>query len=73
MRLQETIGSYFVSTVALPAPLGGYETMVFRIVDGDIDWSELYCDRASSENEARDAHEWACYLVMADRLPTKEN
>lgn len=68
MRLQETIGSYFISTVALPAPLGGYETMVFRIVDGEIDWSDLYRDRTASEDEARDAHEWACYLVTNDRF-----
>lgn len=75
MRLQDVVGIYLVSTVELSSVFGLYETMIFRVVDGEINYLDLYCERTWSENEARDAHEWACALASNGHIPngTKES
>jgi hypothetical protein len=47
-----------VSTVSLPSPVGGFETMVFRCTPNGtvLDWSELTVRRYIDEQSARDGH-----------------
>lgn len=59
--LKQTIvgGKFKVSTVQLPLPYGlEYETMVFPCdARGNvIDWSEDYCDRYKTEEQALEGH-----------------
>lgn len=70
LDLKTEAGKYIVSTVDLGIdhsfgigkPLY-YETMIFR-KDGDkIDFSELYCDRYSTEEEAREGHKRAIKIA----------
>lgn len=66
-NLKTYIGDYLVSTVDLGLdhsfgigePLY-YETMIFRHKNNQIDFSDLYCERYSTEDEARKGHEWVC-------------
>ena len=69
--LKTQVGDYEVSTVDLginyqfddSLPPLYYETMIFKIEDGKVNFSELYCDRYSTEEEARKGHEEAIKYV----------
>jgi hypothetical protein len=66
---EDIIDGFMVSTVRLPDILVWtdrmpYETMVFRVDEnGVIDFTDLYCDRYSSESGARVGHGLAVALV----------
>ena len=61
------IGNYLVSTIDLgidhnlfgSVPLY-YETMIFEVKNGKIDFRELYIDRYSTEEQATLGHKWVC-------------
>jgi hypothetical protein len=67
---EDIIDGFMVSTVRLPDILvwtdrTPYETMVFRVNEnGVIDFTDLYCDRYSSETEARVGH--GLTIVLAE-------
>ena len=56
---------YFVSTVDLgvnhqfgAGPPLWYETMIFKMDEEDnIDWTEMYCNRYTTKEEAKEGHE----------------
>lgn len=56
----DEVEGYHISTVYLPVlsefAKDPYETMVFAKVDGLVDYSDLYCRRCSSEQEALEQH-----------------
>lgn len=63
--LKTQVGDYLVSTVDLginhsfdDIPLY-YETMIFKKVNGKIDYTDLYCERYTTEEQARTGHEKA--------------
>lgn len=71
-QLKTNVGEFLVSTVLLNetarifdqilSPFTGpvpeaYETMVFRVKDGEIDYSDLDMDRYNSEEEATKGHQ----------------
>ena len=64
--LKTEVNGYLVSTVDLGInynfgegkPLY-YETMIFKKDGEDIDYSDLYCERYSTEDEAKIGHEKA--------------
>jgi hypothetical protein len=66
---EDIIDGLMVSTVRLPDILVWtdrmpYETMVFRVDENDaVDFTDLYCDRYSSESEARVGHGLAVVLA----------
>jgi hypothetical protein len=65
--------SYVVSTVELlPSPYSSsYETMIFESTEeGRVeDYSERYCNRYDSEEEARQGHAWALKFSADDLYP----
>lgn len=51
---------YMLSTVKLPYSGFGYlpyETMLFAVKKGVVDYKDLYCERYADEQEARERHE----------------
>lgn len=58
---QTIVGKFKVSTIELPFPLMGmsYETMAFPCDSRGnvIDWSEDFCDRYKTEEQALAGHE----------------
>lgn len=53
------IRAVLISTVRLTGRLygtGEYETMVFPIEKGEINYGEIYCDRYDSQTEAIEGH-----------------
>lgn len=71
---QDTIDDFWVSTVRLTADHGWgrtpllYETMVFQ----KGSWSEVECDRYSTEEEARAGHKAMCERVRAGEFKSEE-
>jgi len=69
--LKTQVGNYQVSTVDLglnhqfdeTLPPLYYETMIFEIKNGKVDYEDLYCDRYTTEEEARIGHEKAIEYV----------
>lgn len=69
--LKTTVGDYQVSTVDLGInhqfdenlPPLYYETMIFPIANGEVHYLELYCDRYTTEEEAREGHQKAIDYV----------
>lgn len=57
---QDWNDTYLVSTVKL-LRLGLYETMVFRIEDGEVNWAEVQSFRTVDPEEALQNHRTACY------------
>lgn len=60
--LKTIVGDYLVSTVDLginhsfdETPLY-YETMVFKRINGKLDLHELFCERYTTEKQARKGH-----------------
>ena len=47
-------GKYFVSTTKVM--FSGWETMVFRVINGNVDYHELESRRYNGENEAYSGH-----------------
>jgi hypothetical protein len=64
---ENEIDGLLVSTVLLPSMIAGsrpYETMVFRVNENGVtNFRDLYCDRYSSESEARVGHGLAVVLA----------
>ena len=67
--LKTTVGNYLVSTVDLginhsfdEIPLY-YETMIFPITDGEVNYFDVYCDRYTTEEEAKEGHQKAIDYV----------
>lgn len=68
----DTIGGYRISTVRLPFDHGysedaprWYETMIFAVGS----WSDLFCDRYATEEEAVAGHALTVQRVRAGELP----
>jgi len=69
-HLRTEVGEYLVSTVDLGIdhsfgigkPLY-YETMIFKKINGEVDWGDLYCERYSTEEEAKEGHQKAIDYV----------
>ena len=75
--LKTTVDNYLVSTVDLginhsfdDIPLY-YETMIFKIKDGEVDFTDVYCERYTTEEEAREGHQRAIIYVK-DELEREE-
>jgi hypothetical protein len=71
-------GDYLVSTVDLglnhsftEIPLY-YETMIFKVENNKINYSDLYCERYTTEEEAREGHEKAIEYVKNELEKEKE-
>ena len=72
---------YFVSTVDLGInhQFGGgpplwYETMIFEMDEDDnIDWSEMYCNRYTTREEAKDGHKEVMDAFKNDNLNIYEH
>lgn len=69
--LKTRIGNYEVSTVDLglnhqfdeTLPPLYYETMIFKVKNGEVDYSEIYCDRYTTQEEAELGHQKAIDYV----------
>ena len=69
--LKTRVGNYQVSTVDLglnyqfdsSLPPLYYETMVFKIENEKVNYADLYCERYTTEEEARVGHEIAIEYV----------
>lgn len=57
-NLKTYIGNYLVSTVELPFPIliHKYETMIFKVNDGVIDFNEISCYRYKKKVQATIGH-----------------
>lgn len=79
--LKTRVGNYEVSTVDLGInhqfddnlPPLYYETMIFKVVDGKVDYSEIYCDRYTTEEEARIGHQKAIDYVKNELKESENN
>jgi hypothetical protein len=71
---EDATTGYMVSSVVLPFAHGGrnYETMVFDAdKDGNVtDWTERYCKRYTTEEEALAGHELICAALHSSSLDT---
>lgn len=74
---EDTVGDFWVSTIRLSIDHGSsfgrpplwYETMVFRQKDGEVtSWSDLYCNRYTTEDEARAGHNRVVEKLAAGTL-----
>lgn len=77
--LKTHVGDYLVSTVDLginhsfnEIPLY-YETMIFKVIDGKTNFNDLYCDRYTTEEQARVGHEKAIKYVRNELTKQKEH
>lgn len=68
--LKTDVGDYVVSTVDLgldhsfgDGPPLYYETMIFKKKDDKINFSEIYCDRYSTEEQAIEGHKKAIEVI----------
>lgn len=68
--LKTEVGKYMISTVDLgldhsfgSGPPLYYETMIFKKNGDKIDFTELYMERYSTEEEAREGHKKAVEIV----------
>lgn len=69
--LKTTVNNYLVSTVDLGIdhqymaglPPLYYETMICKIKDGEVDFTDVYCERYTTEEEARRGHNMAIDYV----------
>ena len=72
--LKTTVGNYQVSTVDLglnhqfdpSLPPLYYETMIFKIENEKINFEDWYCERYTTEEEARVGHEKAIEYVKKE-------
>lgn len=78
--LKAEVDGYLISTVDLGTDhsfgLGNplyYETMIFAKEDKGINFSDLYCERYTTEEEAIKGHEKIVKLVKERKLPNNEN
>ena len=70
-KIQTWVDNYIISTVDLglnhqfdnDLPPLYYETMIFKKENDVIDFHELYCERYTTEEEARKGHEKAIEYV----------
>lgn len=76
--LKTQLENYLVSTVDLginhsfnEIPLY-YETMIFKKVNGKIDYTNLYCERYTTEEQARVGHEKAIEYVRNELTKQKD-
>lgn len=78
--LKTRVGDYEVSTVDLglnhqfadSLPPLYYETMIFKVEDEKVNYRDLYCERYTTEEEARIGHQKAIDYVK-DKLERNEN
>ena len=74
--LKTQVGDYLVSTVDLglnhqfddSLPPLYYETMIFKVENEEVNYSELYCDRYTTEEEARIGHQEAIEWVKENLI-----
>ena len=72
--LKTRVGNYQVSTVDLglnhqfdpSLPPLYYETMIFKIENEKVNYEDLYCERYTTEEEARVGHEKAIEYVKKE-------
>jgi len=78
--LKTRVGDYEVSTVDLGInhqfieglPPLYYETMIFKVINEKVNYEDLYCDRYTTEEEAKIGHERAINYVK-EKLERNEN
>lgn len=74
--IQTWVGKYIISTVDLglnhqfndDLPPLYYETMIFKKEKDVIDFRELYCERYTTEEEAKKGHDKAIEYVIENLL-----
>lgn len=72
--LKTRVGDYEVSTVDLglnhqfndDLPPLYYETMIFKVDNDKVNFRDLYCERYSTEEEARIGHQKAIEYVKSE-------
>lgn len=77
--LKTQVGDYLVSTVDLginhqyvkELPPLYYETMIFKVKNEKVNYRELYCDRYTTEEEARIGHQEAIEWVKENLIGDK--
>lgn len=71
--IKDYIGDYLVSTVDLginhsfdETPLY-YETMIFKIENGKVNYSDIYCDRYTTKEQALKGHKEAIKWLESEK------
>lgn len=69
-HLMDVVDGYYISTTDLGldhsfgfGPPLYYETMIFAVKKNKIDWGDLYCERYTTEEQAKEGHKKAIEFV----------
>lgn len=75
LDLKTPVRDYLVSTVELQGAFGPkeFETMVFRVIRGEIDYMDLFCQRYSTREEAMAEHGLVVFDLGLGILPLRDD